>query len=97
MLIQIQGVHLRSKTLSLPLSPASDLMWLGLSDTYSPTTMDSEDIIRIYDKTSSQWRVLCDINEVLKQALKNFRIDFSTICVNSFNDFRVRVKQIITL
>jgi len=94
MLIQIQGVHLRSKTLSLPLSPASDLMWLGLSDIYSPTTMDSEDIIRIYDKTSSQWRVLCDINA---QVLQIFRINFLTICVNGFNDFRVRVKQIIIL
>ncbi|XP_011171190.1 WD repeat and HMG-box DNA-binding protein 1 [Solenopsis invicta] len=60
--IQIQGVHLRSQTLTLPLSPASDLMWLGLSDARSPTIMDSDDIIRIYDKRSCQWRVLCDAN-----------------------------------
>ncbi|KAL0104850.1 hypothetical protein PUN28_016473 [Cardiocondyla obscurior] len=60
--IQIQGAHLRSQTLMLPLSPASDLMWLGLSDNRSPTSMDSDDIIRIYDKRSCQWRVLCDTN-----------------------------------
>ncbi|XP_011639181.1 WD repeat and HMG-box DNA-binding protein 1 isoform X2 [Pogonomyrmex barbatus] len=41
---------------------ASDLMWLGLSDARSPTIMDSDDIIRIYDKRSCQWRVLCDTN-----------------------------------
>ncbi|XP_011876288.1 PREDICTED: WD repeat and HMG-box DNA-binding protein 1 [Vollenhovia emeryi] len=61
--MQIQGAHLRSQTLTLPLSPVSDLMWLGLSDARSPTIMDSDDIIRIYDKRSCQWRVLCDTNE----------------------------------
>ncbi|XP_071562752.1 WD repeat and HMG-box DNA-binding protein 1 [Temnothorax nylanderi] len=60
--MQIQGAHIRSQTLTLPLSPASDLMWLGLSDARSPTIMDSDDIIRIYDKRSCQWRVLCDTN-----------------------------------
>ncbi|KYN15387.1 WD repeat and HMG-box DNA-binding protein 1 [Trachymyrmex cornetzi] len=60
--IQIQGTHLRSQTLTLPLSPTSDLMWLGLSDARSPTIMDSDDVIRIYDKRSCQWRVLCDAN-----------------------------------
>ncbi|KYM96439.1 WD repeat and HMG-box DNA-binding protein 1 [Cyphomyrmex costatus] len=60
--IQIQGAHLRSQTLTLPLSPTSDLMWLGLSDARSPTIMDSDDVIRIYDKKSCQWRVLCDAN-----------------------------------
>ncbi|RLU23684.1 hypothetical protein DMN91_003890 [Ooceraea biroi] len=28
----------------------------------SPTVVDSEDIVRIYDKASCQWRVLCDVN-----------------------------------
>lgn len=60
--IQIQGAHLRSQTLTLPLSPASDLMWLGLSDARSPTVMDSDDVIRIYDRRSCQWRVLRDAN-----------------------------------
>ncbi|XP_071642540.1 WD repeat and HMG-box DNA-binding protein 1-like [Temnothorax longispinosus] len=60
--MQIQGTHIRSQTLTIPLSPASDLMWLGLSDARSPTIMDSDDIIRIYDKRSCQWRVLCDTN-----------------------------------
>jgi len=69
-------------------------MWLGLSDACSPTVMDSEDIIRIYDKTSSQWRVFCDINA---QVLQIFRVDFSMIYVNVFNGFRVKAKQIITL
>lgn len=70
--IQIQGVHLRSQTLMLPLSPASDLMWLGLSDARSPTIMDSDDIIRIYDKRSCQWRVLCDTNAQVLQITNEF-------------------------
>jgi len=65
--IQIQGAHLRSQTLTLPLSPTSDLMWLGLSDARSPTIMDSDDVIRIYDKRSCQWRVLCDANTQVLQ------------------------------
>ncbi|XP_070155887.1 WD repeat and HMG-box DNA-binding protein 1 isoform X2 [Polyergus mexicanus] len=60
--IQIQGAHLHSQTLTVPLSPTSDLMWLGLSDAHSPIIMDSDDIVRIYNKRSCQWRVLCDIN-----------------------------------
>ncbi|KAL6444509.1 hypothetical protein ACFW04_001974 [Cataglyphis niger] len=60
--IQIQGAHLRSQTLTVPLSPTSDLMWLGLSDAHSPVVIDSDDIIRIYNKRSCQWRVLCDTN-----------------------------------
>lgn len=60
--IQIQGAHLRSQTLTVPLSPTSDLMWLGLSDAHSPIIMDSDDIVRIYNKRSCQWRVLCDTN-----------------------------------
>ncbi|CAL1674927.1 unnamed protein product [Lasius platythorax] len=60
--IQIQGARLHSQTLTVPLSPTSDLMWLGLSDAHSPIIMDSDDIVRIYDKRSCHWRVLCDTN-----------------------------------
>jgi len=91
--IQIQGVHLRSQTLTLPLSPGSDLMWLGLSDARSPTVMDSDDVIRIYDKRSCQWRVLCDTNvEVLQIANKFFGSPRNLrFC------FREKVEQIIIL
>jgi len=89
--IQIQGAHLRSQTLMLPLSPASELMWLGLSDSYSPTIMDSDDVIRIYDKRSCQWRVLCDTN------IKVFQIMIEVLdsLYNWKFCFRTRVKQII--
>ncbi|XP_025153504.1 WD repeat and HMG-box DNA-binding protein 1 isoform X2 [Harpegnathos saltator] len=61
--IQVQGVSLRSQTLTVPLSPSSDLMWLGLtSDVGSPITMDADDVVRIYDKRSCLWRVVCDTN-----------------------------------
>lgn len=60
--IQIFGTRLRNQQLSVPLSPSSDLIWLGLSDLGSPVIMDSEDIIKIYDKKSSLWKVVCDMN-----------------------------------
>lgn len=59
----MQGASLRSQTLSAPLSPSSDLMWLGFtSDKGSPATMDADDVVRIYDKRSCLWRVVCDTN-----------------------------------
>lgn len=60
--IQIFGTRLRNQQLNVPLSPSSDLIWLGLSDLGSPVIMDSEDIIKIYDKKSSLWKVVCDMN-----------------------------------
>ncbi|XP_014610650.1 PREDICTED: WD repeat and HMG-box DNA-binding protein 1-like [Polistes canadensis] len=60
--IQIFGTRLRNQKLSIPLCPSSDLIWLGLSDFGSPVITDSEDIIKIYDKKSSLWRVICDMD-----------------------------------
>ncbi|XP_076237790.1 WD repeat and HMG-box DNA-binding protein 1 [Calliopsis andreniformis] len=60
--IQIRGVTLYSRTLCLPLSPSSELMWLGLSDLGSPIVMDTDDVIKVYNKKSSLWRVACDMN-----------------------------------
>ncbi|KAI4502565.1 hypothetical protein M0802_002477 [Mischocyttarus mexicanus] len=60
--IQIFGTRLRNQKLSVPLCPSSDLIWLGLTDFGSPTIMDSEDILKIYDKKSSLWRVVCDMD-----------------------------------
>lgn len=61
--IQIRGLTLHSRTLSLPLSPSSELMWLGLSDIGSPAIMDTDDVIKVYNKNSSLWKVNTDINE----------------------------------
>lgn len=58
--IKIIGPNLRNQKLEVPLSPASKLMWLGFSDLHSPTIMDTEGIIKMYDKKSSMWRVACD-------------------------------------
>ncbi|KAK2582311.1 hypothetical protein KPH14_004650 [Odynerus spinipes] len=60
--IQVLGARLRNQTLSIPLSPSSDLMWLGISDLGSPVIMDTEDVIKIYDKKSCLWRVICDMD-----------------------------------
>lgn len=66
LLIQIQRLNLYSKTLSLPLSPSSELMWLGISDLGSPVIMDADDIIKVYNKKSSLWKVASDMNEQAK-------------------------------
>lgn len=67
--IEVRGVHLRSQNLTVPLSPASELMWLGLSDVGSPTIMDADDVIKIYDKKSCLWRVACDTNIQVRNIL----------------------------
>lgn len=60
--IQVRGVTLYSRMLCLPLSPSSELMWLGLSDLGSPIVMDADDVIKVYNKKSSLWRVASDMN-----------------------------------
>ncbi|XP_029056611.2 WD repeat and HMG-box DNA-binding protein 1 isoform X1 [Osmia bicornis bicornis] len=60
--IQIRRLTLHSQTLCLPLSPSSELMWLGLSDLGSPVLMDADDIIKVYNKRSSLWKVVSNMN-----------------------------------
>lgn len=63
LLIQIRGLQLYSRTLCLPLSPSSELMWLGLSDLGSPVIMDADDVIKVYSKESSLWKVASDMSD----------------------------------
>jgi chromosome transmission fidelity protein 4 len=63
--IRICGPNIRSTTLQVPLSPASNLMWLGFSDLGSPVIMDVEGIINIFDKKASLWRVACNTNRLV--------------------------------
>lgn len=68
--IKIIGQNLRSQKLEVPLSPASKLMWLGLSDLHSPTIMDTEGVVKMYDKKSSMWMVACDTDRQVKISKK---------------------------
>ncbi|XP_012277279.1 WD repeat and HMG-box DNA-binding protein 1 isoform X2 [Orussus abietinus] len=68
------GSTLRSQTLSVPLSPSTELMWLGLSDLGSPTIMDAEGVLKIYDRKSCLWRVACDMDRQSKGKLDHFFI-----------------------
>ncbi|XP_015609721.1 WD repeat and HMG-box DNA-binding protein 1 [Cephus cinctus] len=74
MWIRIRGPNLRSQTLTVPLSPSSELMWLGISDMGSPTIMDAEGFIKMYDKKACLWRVVCDTDTQCKGKLDNFFI-----------------------
>lgn len=67
--IQIRGTALYNRTMPLPLSPSSELMWLGFSDLGSPITMDTDDVINVYSKKSSLWRVASDMNEQVRYYL----------------------------
>lgn len=60
--IRINGPNLKSQTLSVPLSPASTLKWLGFSDLGSPVVMDSAGIINIYDRKATLWRIASNTN-----------------------------------
>lgn len=64
--IQIRGVNLISRTICLPLSSSSELMWLGITDFGSPITMDADDVIRVYNKKSSLWKVASDMSEQVR-------------------------------
>lgn len=65
-IIQIRGMNLYSRTVNLPLSPSSELMWLGMTDHGSPVTMDADDVIRVYSKSSSLWKVASDLSQQAK-------------------------------
>ncbi|KAG7206975.1 hypothetical protein KM043_000866 [Ampulex compressa] len=60
--ILVRGPNLHNQILNVPLSPSSDLMWMGLTDVGSPAIMDADDVIKVYDKKSSLWRVACDMS-----------------------------------
>ncbi|OAD56165.1 WD repeat and HMG-box DNA-binding protein 1 [Eufriesea mexicana] len=62
LLIQIRRLNLFSQTLCLPLSPLSELMWLGITDLGSPVIMDTDDVIKVYCEKSSLWKVASDMN-----------------------------------
>ncbi|XP_043479156.1 WD repeat and HMG-box DNA-binding protein 1 [Leptopilina heterotoma] len=72
--IRIIGQNLRSEKLEVPLSPKSKLMWLGLSNLHSPTIMDSDGVIKMYNKKSSMWMVACDTDRQPKGKMDNFFI-----------------------
>lgn len=66
----MSGINLKSQTMQLPLSPSSELMWLGLSDLGSPILQDEEGIISVYDRKSSLWRVVSDANRTVNVSFK---------------------------
>ncbi|XP_008217215.1 WD repeat and HMG-box DNA-binding protein 1 [Nasonia vitripennis] len=72
--VRICGPNLKSHTLPVPLSPASNLMWLGFSDLGSPVVMDAEGIINIYDKKAFLWRVASNTNRQNKGKFDSYFI-----------------------
>ena len=76
--IRIIGPNLRSQKLEVPLSPSSKLSWLGLSDLYSPTIMDTDGTIKMYDKKSSMWRVACNTDRHVSQETLALHLTKST-------------------
>lgn len=77
LLIQIRRLNLFSQTLCLPLSPLSELMWLGITDLGSPVLMDTDDVIKVYCRKSSLWKVASDMNT---QVINIFHIILYYIC-----------------
>lgn len=63
MLLQTIGYTLRSRTVKVPLTPASKLSWIGYSDRGSPVAFDSRGMIRLYNFESNQWFPICDTSK----------------------------------
>ena len=55
---------------SLPVSPRSDLFWIGISDTMLPATVDSLGIVRILMKNA--WYLISDVKSQMKGKADNF-------------------------
>ncbi|KAJ8681513.1 hypothetical protein QAD02_017305 [Eretmocerus hayati] len=72
--IRVLGPNLKSYSLHLPLSRASNLMWLGFSDLSSPVVMDSDGIINLYDQKARLWRVASNTNRLSKGKLDSYFI-----------------------
>lgn len=54
----------------LPISPKSDLFWIGLSDTMLPATTDSLGVVRLLVKNA--WYVICDTKAQMKGKAESF-------------------------
>lgn len=74
MWIRVCGPHLKSHTSPLPLSPASNLSWLGFTDLGSPVAMDAEGVLNIYDRKSTLWKVGCDTTTLSKGKFDHYFI-----------------------
>ncbi|KAG8040639.1 hypothetical protein G9C98_002635 [Cotesia typhae] len=72
--IQVRGSGLKSREINLPLTPGSELMWLGLSDAASPVVMDADGVIRIFHKQSNLWRVAADTDKYPKGKMDHYFI-----------------------
>lgn len=59
-IIALNGRHIRCKTVSVPLTPATKLSWLGASEAGSPCLYDSAGVLRLYDVPSALWMPLLD-------------------------------------
>ncbi|XP_046490763.1 WD repeat and HMG-box DNA-binding protein 1 isoform X1 [Neodiprion pinetum] len=71
--LQIRGSNIRNRSLAVPLSgPELKLAWVGLTDRGSPTVMDEDGVISIYDAKSSLWNVACDTANQCKGAADRF-------------------------
>ncbi|XP_066591186.1 WD repeat and HMG-box DNA-binding protein 1 isoform X2 [Prorops nasuta] len=70
--IKIRGFNVHTQTINIPLSSASNLMWLGFSDLGSPAILDADDIIKMYDKKIAMWRVVSDMNRQVKGKMNHY-------------------------
>lgn len=59
---------------SLPMSPKSTLKWLGFTDEGTPTTYDSEGILRFVGHDLLHWLVVWDANNQRKSLSDNYFI-----------------------
>lgn len=60
MIITCVNYRLRCRDVPIPLSPGSELRWIGYSDKGSPVTYDSEGIMRLYLSSSNLWMPVFD-------------------------------------
>lgn len=71
--LQIRGANIRNRSLDVPISgPKMELAWVGLTDRGSPTVMDDDGVIAIFDGRSSLWNVACDTANQVDKILRKY-------------------------
>ena len=67
-----KGLSQVSGPISLPISPETELYWVGISDTKLPLTMDTAGVVRML--LNSSWYPICDTKSEVRGKMDTFYI-----------------------
>ncbi|BFG03318.1 WD repeat and HMG-box DNA-binding protein 1 [Drosophila madeirensis] len=72
MLVNINGLSLRLEHLPVPLTPGRQMIWLGYTETGSPSIADNMGLLQLYRKSSNAWFPICDTMKQSSSVSNNY-------------------------